>query len=589
MAKSPTLSDITNILTSVPTINANNDRIEEALQNTLSRDGSTPNQMQADIDLNGNDLLNVRDLNVVRNLSIGDVPVMLADPGLVRNWATTPEDVQVDPDNFPGEYSAFHYLKKAQQAAELLEGNLDRYVDLDFLLAQTTTFPLDNILQTQREGYIFEVVPSGGDYVTAGGTHLRDITPDPVAKRDGEFFANSANPGSFTRLANRVFVGDAWEFTGGTPLYNTQTTWLHDSGGPQVQPGTVSITNGSLIVTGSGTQFTRLAPNGTVTIGGSIYTIRSIASDTSMTLTTPATQNLSGAAFSAGTETLGYLANVGNLVVTRNYGCGVTGAVISNGATSIFGGSFVAKTATPGAKGWGLYIEGLRAHTDAGYTHGIEIEVANLVPTVSDGFKPYGGRVEGQVWGLIVASGADPKVNPVSYAADVGIAVTGNASPFMSGLVFEHDALAVHGDGRKRAIMLPIQATISWWDSDNTQVLSVTSTASGAAKAVKVEQNNLGLTFNNGAGHPFLFVNRGPDGAQVDYPGLVATQGQGARVTASGPGANVNLNLTPKGDGNVVIPLSSIRSYGSDAGAAAGGVPIGGLYRNGNALMIRLS
>lgn len=59
MAKRPTLSDITNIETAAPIINANNDRIELAFDNTLSRDGSTPNQMEADLDMNSNDLLNV--------------------------------------------------------------------------------------------------------------------------------------------------------------------------------------------------------------------------------------------------------------------------------------------------------------------------------------------------------------------------------------------------------------------------------------------------------------------------------------------------------------------------------------------------
>lgn len=40
-------------------INNNSTKIEEAFDNTLSRDGTTPNQMNADIDMNGNDLLNV--------------------------------------------------------------------------------------------------------------------------------------------------------------------------------------------------------------------------------------------------------------------------------------------------------------------------------------------------------------------------------------------------------------------------------------------------------------------------------------------------------------------------------------------------
>lgn len=58
-----TLPDITNILgnptSAQSTINANNTLIETALENTLSRDGTSPNFMGADIDMNHNDILNV--------------------------------------------------------------------------------------------------------------------------------------------------------------------------------------------------------------------------------------------------------------------------------------------------------------------------------------------------------------------------------------------------------------------------------------------------------------------------------------------------------------------------------------------------
>lgn len=45
-------------------IAANNALIEAAIEKTLSRDGTTPNQMEADLDLNHNNLLNVSDLTV---------------------------------------------------------------------------------------------------------------------------------------------------------------------------------------------------------------------------------------------------------------------------------------------------------------------------------------------------------------------------------------------------------------------------------------------------------------------------------------------------------------------------------------------
>jgi hypothetical protein len=57
-----TLSDLANLqneLTAVTTINANNALVETALENTLSRDGTTPNQMSADLDMNSNQILNL--------------------------------------------------------------------------------------------------------------------------------------------------------------------------------------------------------------------------------------------------------------------------------------------------------------------------------------------------------------------------------------------------------------------------------------------------------------------------------------------------------------------------------------------------
>lgn len=50
--------------TAITTINQNSDKIEAAIENTLSRDGTTPNQMEADLDMNHNDILNVNEIDV---------------------------------------------------------------------------------------------------------------------------------------------------------------------------------------------------------------------------------------------------------------------------------------------------------------------------------------------------------------------------------------------------------------------------------------------------------------------------------------------------------------------------------------------
>lgn len=53
------LNDVTNILTAGTVINNNSQRIENAIENTLSRDGTSPNEMNADLDMNNNRVYNL--------------------------------------------------------------------------------------------------------------------------------------------------------------------------------------------------------------------------------------------------------------------------------------------------------------------------------------------------------------------------------------------------------------------------------------------------------------------------------------------------------------------------------------------------
>lgn len=56
-----TLNDITGGYLSTATYNDNNTLLETALENTLSRDGTSPNMMSADMDLNSNRVTNLTD------------------------------------------------------------------------------------------------------------------------------------------------------------------------------------------------------------------------------------------------------------------------------------------------------------------------------------------------------------------------------------------------------------------------------------------------------------------------------------------------------------------------------------------------
>ena len=65
MAKMDALVDPQTLNTIMTIIAENNDKIVAAVLNTLSRDGSVPNEMEADLDMNGHCLLNVGCLEYV--------------------------------------------------------------------------------------------------------------------------------------------------------------------------------------------------------------------------------------------------------------------------------------------------------------------------------------------------------------------------------------------------------------------------------------------------------------------------------------------------------------------------------------------
>lgn len=89
MAKRPTVNTISSGYASQSQLNENFQNIQTAFNNTLSLDGSLPNAMQADLDLNENDLLNVRAiyvdgvnvLNVLDNVTVSTASPTGGDDG----------------------------------------------------------------------------------------------------------------------------------------------------------------------------------------------------------------------------------------------------------------------------------------------------------------------------------------------------------------------------------------------------------------------------------------------------------------------------------------------------------------------------
>jgi len=82
MAKKPPITTIASGYYSRTALNTNFENLRDQFDNTLSLDGSTPNAMQADLDMNSNDILNVQNIDVqglrVQGVLIGSSDIAAA-------------------------------------------------------------------------------------------------------------------------------------------------------------------------------------------------------------------------------------------------------------------------------------------------------------------------------------------------------------------------------------------------------------------------------------------------------------------------------------------------------------------------------
>jgi hypothetical protein len=68
------------------------------------------------------------------------------------------------------------------------------------------------------------------------------------------------------------------------------------------------------------------------------------------------------------------------------------------------------------------------------------------------------------------------------------------------------------------------------------------------------------------------------------------SSGQGAKLTTRGVASDITMTLAPKGNGWVSFgALANCPEYADDTAAAAGGLNIGGIYRTGSALKVRIA
>lgn len=199
MAKRPTINTLTN--TASPTyltqLNQNFTNVRNQFDNTLSLDGSTPNAMNADIDLNGNDLINAGSVNTA-TLRIGGQVVSPSETVVVDSVA----------------------VKKEFDTVALLLADTGTY----------TNYAAGDYFRVVNGGFTYEVAASGASdqhVTTAGGAKLY-VLPDAGGYNIKAFGAVS-NGSTDDATAVRAAVDAAWNAGGGTVIFPTGNTRVQSS------------------------------------------------------------------------------------------------------------------------------------------------------------------------------------------------------------------------------------------------------------------------------------------------------------------------------------------------------------------------
>ena len=229
------------------------------------------------------------------------------------------------------------------------------------------------------------------------------------------------------------------------------------------------------------------------------------------------------------------------------------------------------------------YSEIWRTADAAGPGIGHEIDPINLGAYVP--ITPY-QQSETMHVALQLANGGEiAGVNDASAA----INVRNNGAKFGGALIVGHDAVrgSDGATGTGHAIQLATRHQISWYDAAGNLTSGIFGGVTSPSFLTRLAFIDLGAVFLGPTNN--LIAEFPPVFNVANYPSFQAAGAGGAvQIEAKGSDPNISVRILPKGSGTVQI-AGALRDYADDAAAAAGGIPVEGLYRTGNAVKIRIA
>ena len=194
MAKRPTISTIGSGFYGTTQLNNNFSAINTAFDNTLSRDGSSPNSMGADIDMNNNDILNVSTLQAtgITLNGVGITPTSVAaTPAAASITITdaggyyTATDVEGALQEIQTDVAAAYQPLDAQLTA-LAATSITGVSGSDTSLITGTAGTAGNVATWNADGDLVD-----GGYAPGAMVFLEQVTPSAVSDINLTAFDNT--------------------------------------------------------------------------------------------------------------------------------------------------------------------------------------------------------------------------------------------------------------------------------------------------------------------------------------------------------------------------------------------------------------
>lgn len=304
-------------------------------------------------------------------------------------------------------------------------------------------------------------------------------------------------------------------------------------------------------------------------------------------------------------------------VIQRNRTAVGAGALVTGtggpDASNGIGGHFTTAVRGGNSRGWALFAEAVRLDAAAGRAKGLELGAATMTPIIADHpALPRWPSIDKIAVGLWLAAGCDTNVFGQSYATQAHVVTVNNGAVAQRGLVFREDSIKREGqpdnqvvankgwdDSDAIAVAMAYRHMIEWYSRDLDPSLTPPARVANVRFGSRVANPDVRyrMLFTDGALDIAEDVSGGNSLFRVAFRGdaenyLIANaggSGQSPFLTAGGPGANIPIELQPKGTGWVRIPIGNVQNFADDAAAATGGLSVGAFYRTGSTLKIRVA